>query len=365
MPRTKNFIGSSSLFVAAAAALLFGACAGQQDGAGGAANDPGANSTAGTGGQAPSAGSTAVTNGSAGAPVGPTAGSGGASGATTTTTTPTTTTPTPTTTTTAATSVRFAVVGDYGADNADEAAVAKLVAGWNPDFVITTGDNNYPGGAASTIDANIGKYFQSYIGNYKGQYGAGSPTNRFWPSAGNHDWVSGLVPYTDYFTLPGNERYYDVDLGLVHLFAVDSDPHEPDGVTAGSTQGQWLHDRLAASKSCFNVVYFHHPAYNSGHYGPDTDMQWPFKAWGADVVMSGHEHHYERLDVGGLPYFISGGGGAGLYDIGGGVPESKVRFGGEHGAMLVTVTTTSITYEFWTASGQKVDSLTVPKTCGG
>src|SRR6185369_14391450 len=58
--------------------------------------------------------------------------------------------------------VRFAVVGDYGEDNSDEAAVAKLIASWNPDFVITTGDNNYPSGAASTIDTNIGKYFHAF-----------------------------------------------------------------------------------------------------------------------------------------------------------------------------------------------------------
>ena len=54
--------------------------------------------------------------------------------------------------------LRFAVIGDYGIDSAAEARVARMVASWNPDFVITTGDNNYPDGAAATIDANIGKH---------------------------------------------------------------------------------------------------------------------------------------------------------------------------------------------------------------
>ena len=137
--------------------------------------------------------------------------------------------------------------------------------------MITLGDNNYQSGAASTIDANIGKYYHDFIGNYHGSFGAGSATNRFWPSPGNHDWVApNLQPYTDYFTLPGNERYYDVDLGLVHLYAMDSDEHEPDGNSATSKQALWLKDKLAASKSCYDLVYFHYPAYSSGDHGSST-----------------------------------------------------------------------------------------------
>src|SRR5262245_42372635 len=63
--------------------------------------------------------------------------------------------------------IRFAVVGDYGADTPDEARVAALVKSWSVDFVITTGDNNYPNGEASTIDQNIGKHYGEFIGNYR------------------------------------------------------------------------------------------------------------------------------------------------------------------------------------------------------
>ena len=61
-------------------------------------------------------------------------------------------------------SVRFAVIGDYGIAGQPEADVAALVQSWNPDIVITTGDNNYPNGEASTIDANIGQYYHQFIG---------------------------------------------------------------------------------------------------------------------------------------------------------------------------------------------------------
>lgn len=258
---------------------------------------------------------------------------------------------------------RFAVVGDYGADGPSEAAVARMIRGWNPDFVITTGDNNYPNGEASTIDDNIGKYYASFIGNYQGRYGPGSAQNRFWPSPGNHDWRSGLGPYEAYFTLPGNERYYDADLGLVHLYALDSDPQEPDGVTAASKQGRWLEERLHASRSCYDVVYFHHPPYSSGEHGSTPSMRWPFESWGAEVVFSGHDHTYEHIGGHSIPYFVVGLGGASRYDFRDTAPGSETRYNRQFGAMLVDVSRTSAKYEFWNVEGQRVDSLEVPRSC--
>jgi len=277
----------------------------------------------------------------------------------------------------AGTVLRFAVIGDYGSDSKAERRVAGLVDGWNPDFVITAGDNNYPRGAASTIDVKIGKYYSGFIGNYQGTYGLGSQINRFWPSLGNHDWdgmqcnspgCSGA--YLDYFTLPGNERYYEADLGLVHLYALDSDSREPDGRSSSSIQADWLQAALAASTSCFDVVYFHHPPYSSGRHGSSTSMRWPFQAWGADVVISGHDHLYERIDADGFPYFVNGSGGAGLYGFPnvGTLPPgvvSVVRYNQDYGAMLVTATNTGITYQFFNASGVKIDELSVGKDCGG
>src|SRR5205823_2357572 len=79
---------------------------------------------------------------------------------------------------------RFAVISDYGQAGASEQHVADLVHGFNPDFVQTLGDNNYPHGEASTIDINIGQYYHDFIYPYFGSYGSGSTTdtNRFFPA---------------------------------------------------------------------------------------------------------------------------------------------------------------------------------------
>lgn len=273
--------------------------------------------------------------------------------------------------------VRFAVIGDFGNDSTHEGRVAALVKGWNPDFIITTGDNNYSDGEASTIDINIGQYYSQFIGNYQGNYGPGSETNRFWPSLGNHDWHSISCngsdctgPYMDYFTLPGNERYYEVDLGLVHLYAIDSDGREPDGDQFDSVQGNWLKNALTSSSSCFDIVYFHHPPFSSGSHGSDKDLRWPFELWGAEVVMSGHEHSYERLDVDGFPYFVNGLGGRNLRDFDnvGTLPSGVVsvtRYSDDYGAMLVEASSAGIAYQFLTADAELIDELQVNRNCVG
>jgi hypothetical protein len=265
---------------------------------------------------------------------------------------------------------RFAVIGDYGDDLlvalgiGGLARVADLVKSWSVDFVVTTGDNNYPDGAAATIDNNIGKYYAEFIGNYSGAYGPGSAENRFWPSAGNHDWnTPNLQPYIDYFTLPANERYYEVVIGRVHLFAVDSEPEEPDGATVDSAQGAWLQNALASSSACFKVVYFHRPPYSSSDHGSEVRMQWPFEEWGADVVLTGHDHSYERLAVGGIPYFVNGLGGSLRYPLVAPLPESQVFYNEDFGAQLVTVTRDGMTLELHTVSGALIDSHTVAKSC--
>ena len=157
-----------------------------------------------------------------------------------------------------------------------------------------------------------------------------------------------------------------MDLGLVHLFALDSDPNEPDGTTAASIQGRWTHDRLASSKSCFNIVYFHHPPYSSGPHSDSEYMRWPFRKWGADVVMSGHDHIYERFQVEGIPYFVNGIGGAERYPLSElPKPGSLFRYNRMHGAMLVTATPDGIAYELWNVAGTKVDETGVAKHCSG
>ncbi len=257
----------------------------------------------------------------------------------------------------AAALVRFAVISDYGVDNAHELAVSTLVKSWSPDFIITCGDNDQYYGAASTFDADVGKYYSDYILNYHGSYGTGSATQRFYPVLGNHDWATAsAAAYLDYFTLPGNERYYDFVQGDVRFFALDSYSGEPDGNTATSAQAFWLKEQLAASTSAWNVVYFHHPAYSSGIHGSSSWMQWPLREWGASVVFSGHDHDYERLLIGGLPYFVVGTGGATMYPFLTSIDGSRFRYWGEHGAMLVEATDDRIDYWFYNTDGTLIDS---------
>lgn len=254
--------------------------------------------------------------------------------------------------------VKFAVIGDYGNAGPDEEAVADLVKSWSPDFVITTGDNNYDVGSEFTIDENIGQYYHEFIYPYTGTYGAGDTVNRFFPSLGNHDWgTPGAVPYLNYFQLPGNERYYEFVKGPIHFFVIDSDTNEYDGIDSSSIQAQWLKYSLAQSSSVFNIVYLHHPPYCSGLInGSDEIMRWPYKEWGASVVMAGHEHLYERLNVGGLPYYVNGLGGNLRSFFGFPIPGSQVRYRANYGAMLVNAYNDSLVIKFYNINNTLIDN---------
>jgi hypothetical protein len=277
----------------------------------------------------------------------------------------------------------FALIGDFGADStgngAKELAVANLVKSWSPSYIVTVGDNNYDTGSASTIDQNIGKYYQEFIANYTGSYGpgAGSSLNRFFPVPGNHDWGSvssggSITPYLNYFTLPGpgvtvpspnpntNERYYTFIRGDAQFFMLDSDVNEPDGTSSHKTQGQWLRNAMLASTAKYKLVVLHHAPYSSGSsHGSEERMQWPFKHWGATAVFAGHDHTYERLDVNGLPYIVNGIGGKSLYTFTTPVAGSQVRYSADYGATKATITSSQLTLETHSIDGVQRDTLTI------
>lgn len=258
--------------------------------------------------------------------------------------------------------LRFGVIGDYGQGEQAELDVANLVKNWNPDLIITVGDNNYPVGSPETIDANIGQFYQEYIAPYNGAYGAGAETNRFFPTLGNHDLdTAGGQAYFDYFTLPGNERYYDFVWGPIHFFALNSDSREPDGVGRSSIQAQWLQAGMAASQSPWQVVYFHTAPHSTGVHGPVEWMRWPFAEWGADVVLAGHNHVYERFLIDSIPYFTNGVGGGPIYDFTGSDPQLQARFNDDYGAMLVTADPTRMDFQFITRAGQVIDTYQITK----
>lgn len=265
---------------------------------------------------------------------------------------------------------RFAVVGDFSSVEQVEPTrdVAALVASWSPEFVVTVGDNNYPAGEAGTIDANIGQWYRAFISPYSGAFGPGAADgqNRFWPALGNHDWDSptGAAPYTSYFALPtdtsGNERYYTVGRGNVQLFVLDTDPREPDGVSATSVQAMWLKAQLAASDAPWKLVISHHAPFSSGAgHGSHPSMDWPFRQWGATALISGHDHNYERVTRDSFTYFVNGLGGRSLYGFGSPVAGSQVRYADDYGAMLIDAGDASINFKFINRAGQTIDNLTL------
>tara|TARA_Y100000310_G_scaffold72044_2_gene67998 strand:- start:2315 stop:4183 length:1869 start_codon:yes stop_codon:yes gene_type:complete len=327
----------------------------------------------------------------------------------------------------AVTAYTFAVIGDYGASvsgNADPdgyngtnaSAVATLVKGWSPDFIITTGDNSYnsTGGdtsGATQYDTNIGQWYADFIYPY-GTSGMHLPANqtatltqnKFFPAIGNHDLTeaygttnAGLALYKSYFTLLGNEEYYRFRRGQVEFFCLWSNkvstgtpPTVYDsklGVGLSGIQHEWLESALDESKregSHWRVVYFHHSPYSTESGGShttnrgDTDMRWDFAGMGADVVISGHAHNYERLkDANDFRYLVCGASGAPLrstqvasgsnYGLPtSGVPGTSITtekfYGDDWGAIRGTVADTELKFEFINKAGTVVDTYTMTKT---
>jgi hypothetical protein len=269
------------------------------------------------------------------------------------------------------TTARFAVIGDFGVGlNEQKGKVAALVRSWNPEFIITLGDNRY---AAIDYDSAVGRHYCEFLSEAETSSncsGNEALSNAFFPSLGNHDYTDGdgQDEYLAYFTLPGvgvntsgtsgNERYYDFIKGPVHFFVIDS-----QGALASASdntaQRTWLQAQLAASATPWQIVYFHHPPYSSGKHGGSPEMRWPFARWGADAVMSGHDHNYERLSVEGITYFVNGLGGRSTRDFNASVSGSLVRYNDDFGAMLVNANESSVTFEFFSVADEVVDSFTM------
>ncbi|MBE3068627.1 MAG: metallophosphoesterase, partial [Planctomycetes bacterium] len=265
---------------------------------------------------------------------------------------------------------RFSVISDLGSTLPTASnpvgpivtAVANQIKAGQPDLILTTGDNCHDtGGGAPTgyYDIDVGQYFHEYIGGYVGTYGEGSPTNRFWPALGNHDYAAGLAYYQAFFPALGNQRYYDFTAGAAHFFVLDSSAS--DGSTSTSAQALWLEAGLAASTSPWNFVFVHQPPYTSSdRHSPSTNLRWDYKDWGADAVFAGHVHAYERMVVDGLTYFTTSAAGEtlaqGFVDRLG--DQSLYYYRADYGGMQVDVDGTEATFSFVTRGGLVLDAYT-------
>lgn len=270
-------------------------------------------------------------------------------------------------------SIRFAVIGDYGVDNANQAAVATRVNAFNPDFIATTGDNTYlvgnsPAADFANWDRTQGKYYGNYIKLPAGSaYLPGSTVNRFFPVLGNHDWDEGVQSYSDYFELPtgatatSGERYYSFRQGPVELFMLSSDSREPDGRTAGSVQYEWARQAIRNSTAAWQFVFFHNPPYSyASSHSASATMRWPFQSWGADALFHGHNHNMQDMTANDpasgntiLPVFVQGAGGASRYSISGPPTLATGNWSNttDFGFTMVTATETTARVEFYSTAG--------------
>lgn len=257
-------------------------------------------------------------------------------------------------------------------------AVADRVKSWNPDFIISVGDDSYWCRLSNNFDDNVGPFYRSYIFPYKGIYGTGSTTNKFYPVLGNHDYKTyidghgdctrggknGETLWKEYFSKSSN--YYDYVVGNVHFFAMNFNPEEKNGIDVNSVQAQWLKNKLASSTAQFKIVYGHMPIYVSCDPGSthcsNPILQWPFQDWGADVVLSGDVHFYERNVVNGFTYIVNGIGGSKMdATTSTFLPETIKHYKDKWGAMRATVNSTEnyIRFELYTYDNELIDDFLI------
>lgn len=207
-------------------------------------------------------------------------------------------------------SVRFAVIGDSGRGDQPQAEVAQQMNAWYEkfpfEFVVMLGDNIYPPHGA---DDFITKFEQPYRALLERGV-------TFHAAIGNHDLDSELnyakfnMEGQRYYTFRRNERRLEGLVGAgVRFFVLDSRSLDPPQLT-------WLRDELSRSGTDWKICYLHHPIYTSGRYTSAARALRlalePILVNGdVDVVLSGHEHFYERMvPQHGVAYFISGGAGS-------------------------------------------------------
>jgi acid phosphatase type 7 len=216
--------------------------------------------------------------------------------------------------------------------------------------VFTAGDNVYPYATAAL-------YGQCYAPTW------GRHLWRTYPLPGNHDWDSGSnAAYFSYFgaVAASPNGYYSYSMGAWTVVAVNSNI----AATAGSAQYEWLRSVLAASTKACTLAIWHHPLFSSGTNGDMTFMRDAWRLlyqYGADVVVNGHDHTYERFalqDPNGTPSshgireFVVGTGGDSLYERARSKANSEVFENHTFGVLKLTLKSASYEWEFVPIAGQ-------------
>src|SRR5688572_2748261 len=196
-------------------------------------------------------------------------------------------------------SVKFAVMGDTGTGSSKQQEVAdKMVQYYSAfpyEFVLMLGDNMYGGESAKDYETKFSEPYKLLLNKQV----------KFYAALGNHD--QNLQKNYVNFNMNGKE-YYRIKQGNVAFYALNSNYMD-------KKQVQWLNDELAKDTSDWKVAYMHHPPYSSGSkHGSDKQLREViepiFVKYGMNVVLTGHDHFYERIiPQKGIYYFVSGAGG--------------------------------------------------------
>ena len=243
-------------------------------------------------------------------------------------------------------SVRFAVVGDSGTGERPQYETAAQMAEYHSafpfDFVLMLGDNIY--GGKSPAD-----FRRKFEEPYRPLLDAGV---KFYASLGNHDETNERL-YKP-FNMAG-KRYYSFRKGGAEFLALDSNYMDPQ-------QLEWITSQLEDAGTDWKICFFHHPLYSHGKmHGSDLDLRKQlepiFRREGVNVVLSGHEHDYERVKPqNGIAYFVLGSSGqlrsGGLRPS----PETAKGFDTDRAFALVEISGDQLYFEAVSRTGLVVDS---------
>lgn len=263
-------------------------------------------------------------------------------------------------------------VGDIACDPADTAynggagtatrcrmvATSDLALSLAPVAVLLLGDNQYE-------DGTLAKYQASYHPSW----GRLKAITR--PVPGNHEYYSGGGGYYTYFGAAAGDPakgWQSFDLGGWHLIGLNSNCGAVGGCGAASAQGQWLATDLAAHPGVCTLAYWHHPRFSSGVHGNDpisADFWNLLYAAGADLILNGHDHGYERFapqspsavaDPNGIRQFVVGTGGKNLTSVSIIHANSEVRNYGAFGVLELTLWPNGYEWRFVGVDGSTLDS---------
>lgn len=243
-------------------------------------------------------------------------------------------------------SVRFAVIGDSGTGDSAQYDMGREMQAIHQTtdfgFVVMLGDNIYGGHSSNDFQKKFALPYKPLL----------DEGVKFYATLGNHD-NTDEVSYAP-FNMEGH-RYYTFTKSNIQFFVLDSNFMSADQLT-------WLRNELQKSTAEWKIAYFHHPLYSDGkRHGSDTDLRAVlepvFEQYGVNVVLSGHDHVYERTTPqNGILYFVLGSSGK-LRD--GGLKKAADEAAGfdqDRCFMVMQVAGNQLYFKTISRSGQIVDS---------